>query len=120
MSPPSVNQNSVRNVILCERGIRTFEQATRNTLDLSAVPVLRAKSHLPVIIDPSHATGHWQYVPPMAKAAVAVGADGLLIEVHPHPAHALCDGQQSLKPTTFTTMMDEMRPIAHAVARQLA
>lgn len=107
------------NVILCERGIRTFEPATRNTLDLSAVPVLKAKCHLPVVVDPSHATGHWQYVPSMAKAAVAAGTDGLLIEVHQHPEHALCDGHQSLTPLSFTTMMQEIRPIAYAVGRQV-
>jgi 3-deoxy-7-phosphoheptulonate synthase len=106
-------------VILCERGIRTFEKATRNTLDLSAIPVLHAESHLPVVVDPSHATGHWAYVTPMAKAAIAAGADGLLIEVHPHPEDALCDGPQSLKPETFRQMMQEMAPIARAVGRQL-
>ena len=106
-------------VILCERGIRTFEKATRNTLDLSAVPVLHAESHLPVIVDPSHATGHWQYVTPMAKAAIAAGADGILVEVHPQPAQALCDGPQSLKPTTFSTMMREVATIARAIGRQL-
>ncbi|GIX46610.1 MAG: 3-deoxy-7-phosphoheptulonate synthase [Candidatus Tectimicrobiota bacterium] len=106
-------------VILCERGIRTFEKATRNTLDLSAVPVLHAETHLPVIVDPSHATGHWQYVTPMAKAAIAAGADGLLVEVHPHPAQALCDGPQSLKPATFCAMMRELAPVARAVGRQL-
>jgi 3-deoxy-7-phosphoheptulonate synthase len=106
-------------VILCERGIRTFEKATRNTLDLSAVPVLHTESHLPVIVDPSHATGHWQYVTPMAKAAVAAGADGLLVEVHPHPKEAWCDGPQSLKPETFSQMMHEVAPIARAVGRQV-
>lgn len=107
------------NVILCERGIRTFEHATRNTLDLSAIPVLRQASHLPIVVDPSHATGHWQYVAPMAKAAIAAGADGLLIEVHPYPETALCDGAQSLKPTRFAKMMEEIKPIAHAVGRQV-
>lgn len=106
-------------VILCERGIRTFESATRNTLDLSAVPVLHAATHLPVVVDPSHATGHWEYVAPMTKAAVAAGADGLLIEVHPHPEQALCDGAQSLKPTTFATLMRELTPITHAVGRRM-
>lgn len=89
------------NVILCERGIRTFETATRNTLDLSAVPMLNTLSHLPVVIDPSHATGKWELVPTMSMAAVASGADGLIIEVHNDPAHALCDGPQSLKPSVF-------------------
>ena len=94
-------------VILCERGIRTFETATRNTLDLSAVVVLKECSHLPVIVDPSHATGHWKYVTPLARAAVAVGADGLLIEVHPDPEKAVCDGIQSLKPEKFYQLMEE-------------
>jgi 3-deoxy-7-phosphoheptulonate synthase len=106
-------------VILCERGIRTFEKATRNTLDLSAVPVLHAESHLPVVVDPSHATGVWQYVAPMAKAAVAAGVDGLLIEVHPSPKDALCDGPQSLKPETFRQLMTDIAPIARAVGRQM-
>jgi len=97
-----------RQVILCERGIRTFENYTRNTLDLTAVPVLKHLSHLPVIVDPSHAIGKWRYVTPMAKAAVAVGADGLLIEVHPNPARALCDGPQSLTPDNFAVLMREI------------
>lgn len=106
-------------VILCERGIRTFEKATRNTLDLSAIPVLHAETHLPVIVDPSHATGYWQYVTPMAKAAIAAGADGLLIEVHPSPKDALCDGPQSLKPETFGRLMQGIAPIARAIGRQV-
>lgn len=100
------------NVILCERGIRTFESATRNTLDLSAVPVLRQKTHLPVIVDPSHATGVRAYVAPMAKAAVAVGADGLMIEVHPCPEKALSDGPQSLTFREFESLMAELAPYA--------
>jgi 3-deoxy-7-phosphoheptulonate synthase len=96
-------------VILCERGIRTFETATRNTLDLSAVPVLKEATHLPVIVDPSHAAGHWNYVAPLARAAVAVGADGLLIEVHPEPDKAVSDGMQSLKPERFYQLMDDVR-----------
>ncbi|MDR1915669.1 MAG: 3-deoxy-7-phosphoheptulonate synthase [Synergistaceae bacterium] len=92
-------------VILCERGIRTFETATRNTLDISAVPVLKKKSHLPVVVDPSHGTGHWDLVCPMAMAAVAAGADGLMIEVHNHPEKALCDGQQSITPFLFDNLM---------------
>ena len=96
-------------VILCERGIRTFETATRNTLDLSAIPVLKELTHLPVIVDPSHATGHWRYVLPLSKAAMAVGADGLLVEVHPQPEKALCDGAQSLKPEKFYQLMEELR-----------
>jgi 3-deoxy-7-phosphoheptulonate synthase len=119
MSAEYVLSSGNARVILCERGIRTFEKATRNTLDLSAVPVLHAESHLPVIVDPSHATGHWQYVAPMAKAAVAAGADGLLVEVHPHPKEALCDGPQSLKPDTFRHMMQEIAAIARAVGRQV-
>jgi 3-deoxy-7-phosphoheptulonate synthase len=107
------------NVILCERGIRTFETSTRFTLDLNAVPVLKKLSHLPVVVDPSHGTGHWEYVEPMAKAAVACGADGLLIEVHPRPAEALSDGPQSLKPETFTRLMSALRPVARAVGRDL-
>ena len=99
-------------VILCERGIRTFETAMRNTLDISAVPVLKEKTHLPVIVDPSHAIGQWRFVLPLAKAAVAVGADGLLIEVHPTPETALCDGAQSLKPERFYELMNEIEAIA--------
>ena len=89
------------NVILCERGIRTFETATRNTFDLNAIPVIKKMSHLPIIADPSHGTGHWEYVNPMAKAAVAAGADGLMIEIHPDPENALSDGAQSLRPDKF-------------------
>ena len=99
-------------VILCERGIRTFETAMRNTLDISAVPVLKDKTHRPVIVDPRHAIGQWRFVLPLAKAAVAVGADGLLIEVHPTPEKALCDGAQSLKPERFYELMDEIEAIA--------
>lgn len=106
-------------IILCERGIRTFETATRNTLDISAVPVVQENSHLPVIIDPSHSTGSWKLVAPMAKAAVAAGADGLLIEVHPDPSRALCDGPQSLNPEHFTGLMQELRPIVQAVGKKL-
>ncbi|MFZ5996488.1 MAG: 3-deoxy-7-phosphoheptulonate synthase [Nitrospirota bacterium] len=108
-----------RNVVLCERGIRTFETATRSTLDISCVPVVKAKSHLPIIIDPSHAAGHVQYVPALSKAAIAVGADGLIIEVHPEPEKALCDGAQSLNPAQFVTLMGEMKTIALAVGRYL-
>jgi 3-deoxy-7-phosphoheptulonate synthase len=98
-------------VILCERGIRTFETATRNTLDISAVPVLKELTHLPIIVDPSHAAGHWKYVIPLAKATKAVGADGLLVEVHPEPEKALSDGVQSLKPEKFYQLMEELRAI---------
>ena len=96
-------------VILCERGIRTFETATRNTLDISAVPVLKELTHLPITVDPSHAAGHWKYVLPLARSAVAVGADGLLIEVHPEPEKAFSDGIQSLKPEKFYQLMEEVR-----------
>jgi len=106
-------------VILCERGIRTFENYTRNTLDLSAVPALKRLSHLPVIVDPSHATGRWRLVTPMAKAAVAVGADGLLIEVHPDPKSSLSDGAQTLRIDTFAQLMKELNPIVLAVGREL-
>ena len=107
------------NVILCERGIRTFETSTRFTLDLNAVPVLKKLSHLPVVVDPSHGTGHWDLVAPMAKGAVACGADGLIIEVHPKPEEALSDGPQSLKPAKFAQLMRELRPVAEAVGRSL-
>jgi len=106
-------------VILCERGIRTFETHTRNTLDLSAVPVLKSLSHLPVIVDPSHATGKWELVAPMAKAAIAAGADGLMIEVHANPEDAYSDGEESLKPPKFLAMMQELRKVAAAVDREL-
>jgi 3-deoxy-7-phosphoheptulonate synthase len=105
------------NVILCERGIRTFETATRNTLDISAVPVLKGLTHLPIVIDPSQATGRWRYVGPMARAAVAAGVDGLLIEVHPRPAEALSDGAQSLRLDRFHDLMIELRAIAGVIGR---
>jgi 3-deoxy-7-phosphoheptulonate synthase len=107
------------NVILCERGIRTFENYTRNTLDLSAIPAVKKLSHLPVVVDPSHAAGMWWMVEPLAKAAVAVGADGLIIEVHNDPEHALCDGAQSLKPERFGRLMQDLKIIAGAVGREL-
>jgi len=107
------------NVILCERGIRTFETATRFTLDLNAVPVLKKLTHLPVLVDPSHGTGHWEYVESMARAGVAAGADGLIIEVHPRPAEALSDGPQSLKPERFAAVMTRLRRVAQAVDRDL-
>lgn len=105
------------NVVLCERGIRTFENATRNTLDLSAIPLVKGLSHLPVLVDPSHATGIQRLVAPMARAAVAAGADGLLVEVHPEPSKALCDGPQSLTPDDFDSLMAELRLVAAAVGR---
>ncbi len=119
MSAEYIMSGGNHNVILCERGIRTYETSTRNTLDLSAVPVLKQLTHLPVIVDPSHAVGKWDLVPPMAKAAVAAGADGLLIEVHANPEEALCDGEQSLKPQVFRRLMQELGPIAAAVGREI-
>lgn len=107
------------NVIMCERGIRTFETYTRNTLDLSAVAALKNMTHLPVIVDPSHGTGRWKLVRPMARAAVAAGADGLMIEVHPNPAMALSDGPQSLTPENFNTLMRELTSIAALMGRKL-
>ena len=106
-------------VILCERGIRTFETYTRNTLDLSAIVAVKNLSHLPIIVDPSHATGKWWMVEPLARAAVAVGADGLIIEVHNDPAHALCDGNQSIKPSVFDDVMKQIRGIAAVVGREV-
>ncbi|WP_461569879.1 3-deoxy-7-phosphoheptulonate synthase [Thermincola ferriacetica] len=105
------------NVILCERGIRTFETYTRNTLDISAIPAVKHLSHLPVIVDPSHAAGRWGMVGPLSRSAVAAGADGLLIEVHPEPELALCDGGQSLTPENFAKLMKEVRAVAAAVDR---
>ena len=115
MSAEYILSSGNPNVILCERGIRTFETATRNTLDLSAVPVLKGLTHLPVIVDPSHAAGHWRLVIPLSRAAVAVGADGLIVEVHPRPEEAVSDGMQSLKPEKFYQLMDELRGIASAM-----
>ncbi len=119
MSAEYVMSEGNKRVILCERGIRTFETETRNTLDLSAVPVLKSLSHLPVFVDPSHGTGHWHLVAPMSKAAVAAGADGLLIEVHPRPEEALSDGAQSLKPSKFERLMHELRPFLEIVRKTL-
>jgi 3-deoxy-7-phosphoheptulonate synthase len=106
-------------VILCERGIRTFERYTRFTLDISAVPLLKQLSHLPVVVDPSHGTGKWELVEPVSRAAVAAGADGLIVEVHPHPEDALSDGAQSLRPTRFAALMRSLRPVVEAVGRTL-
>ena len=106
-------------VILCERGIRTFETYTRNTLDISAVPVLKQMTHLPVAVDPSHATGNWEWVTSLSMASVAAGADALLIEVHPHPEKALSDGAQSLRPERFMQLVDQVRKVAEAVGRTL-
>ncbi|MGL5514905.1 MAG: 3-deoxy-7-phosphoheptulonate synthase, partial [Sporomusa sp.] len=107
------------NVMFCERGIRTYEDYTRNTLDLSAVAALKNLSHLPVIVDPSHGTGLWKLVRPMARAAIAAGGDGLMIEVHPQPAEALSDGNQSLTPKNFQVLMDEVKAIAAVMGRDL-
>jgi 3-deoxy-7-phosphoheptulonate synthase len=107
------------NVMLCERGIRTFESYTRNTLDISAIPVVRKLSHLPILVDPSHGTGLRDKVAPMARAAVAAGADGLLIEVHHDPDHAMSDGAQSLFPSQFDRLMAELRIIAPAIGRSI-
>lgn len=107
-------------VILCERGIRTFETATRNTTDINAVPVLKALTHLPVILDPSHSTGNWEYVQAIARAGIAAGADGLIVEVHPDPGSALSDGGQSLKPERFVQMIAQVGAVAQAVGRSLA
>ena len=107
------------NVLLYERGIRTFETATRNTFDLNAIPVLKEKTHLPILADPSHGTGYWQYVTPMALAAIAAGADGLIIEVHNKPEVAISDGGQSLKPKKFSILMEKAASVAHAVGREI-
>jgi 3-deoxy-7-phosphoheptulonate synthase len=106
-------------IILCERGIRTFEDSTRFTLDLNCIPVLKELTHLPVIVDPSHGTGNWRYVTPMGRAAIAAGADGLMIEVHPNPQEAVSDGPQSLRTETFDLFMAEMRKIANAMGRTI-
>lgn len=115
MSAEYILSSGNPNVILCERGIRTFETATRNTLDISAVPVLKALTHLPVLVDPSHAAGAWQYVIPLSRAAVAVGADGIIVEVHPQPEKAVSDGAQSLKPEKFYQLMDNVRALTQVL-----
>ena len=109
-----------RRVILCERGIRTFETSTRNTTDINAIPVLKSLTHLPVILDPSHATGNWNYVTAIARAGIAAGADGLIVEVHPDPENAMSDGFQSLKPERFAEMVTQIRSIARAIGRDVA
>ena len=119
MSAEYIMAGGNEQVILCERGIRTFETYTRNTLDLSAVPAIKKLSHLPVVIDPSHSAGKWWMVEPLSKAAIAVGADGLIIEVHNDPQKALCDGQQSLKPDVFSKLMEDLKLIAAAVGREI-
>jgi 3-deoxy-7-phosphoheptulonate synthase len=119
MSAEYILSSGNPNVILCERGIRTFETLTRNTLDISAVPVLKELTHLPVIVDPSHAAGNWKYVLPLSRAAVAVGADGLMIEVHPEPEKAFSDGAQSLKPEKFYRLMDEIRILEETIKSEI-
>lgn len=119
MSAEYIMASGNENVILCERGIRTFETFTRNTLDLQSIPVLNRKTHLPVIIDPSHAGGKWWLVEPMAKAAIAAGANGLMIEVHNDPECALCDGAQSLKPAKYDALMEQVRQIAKVVGKEV-
>ena len=119
MSAEYILSEGNRRVILCERGIRTFETTTRNTLDLSCIPVLKKETHLPIIVDPSHATGHWDLVEPMARAAIAAGADGLMIEVHPDPINAYSDGPQSLKPEKFSRLVDNIRPFIKLMGRTL-
>ena len=119
MSAEYIMAGGNNQVILCERGIRTFETYTRNTVDLSAICAVKKLSHLPVIVDPSHSTGKYWMVQPIARAAIAVGADGLMIEVHNDPAHALCDGAQSIKPEGFVNVMNDVRKIAEAVGREV-
>ena len=117
MSAEYILSNGNSRVVLCERGIRTFEKYTRNTTDINAVPVIKQMSHLPVVVDPSHGTGKWEYVTAVARAGIAAGADGLIIEVHPHPEEAWSDGAQSLKPEKFAQMVHEVRRVAEAVGR---
>ena len=119
MSAEYIMSAGNENVILCERGVRTFETYTRNTLDVSAIPAIKQMSHLPVIVDPSHAAGMYWMVEPLALAAVAAGADGLIIEVHNDPANALCDGAQSITPEQFDGLMGRLAPLAACVGREL-
>ncbi len=119
MSAEYVAAQGNRRILLCERGIRTYETATRNTLDISAVPVLKSQTHLPVLVDPSHAAGTWELVEPLSRAAVAAGADGLMIEVHARPEAALCDGNQSLKPERFARLVEQVAAVARAVGRDV-
>jgi 3-deoxy-7-phosphoheptulonate synthase len=117
MSAEYILSNGNSRVVLCERGIRTFEKYTRNTTDINAIPVLKQLSHLPVVIDPSHGTGKWEYVTAVARAGIAAGADGLIVEVHPHPEEAWSDGAQSLKPEKFAQLVCEVKRVAEAVGR---
>ena len=120
MSAEYILAGGNKQVMLCERGIRTFETSTRNTTDINAIPVLKGLTHLPVILDPSHSTGHYDYVAAVARAAVAAGADGIIVEVHPDPAHAVSDGRQSLKPEKFAAMVKQLGQIAQIMDRKLA
>ncbi len=120
MSAEYILSHGNRRVMLCERGIRTYETATRNTTDINAIPVLKSLTHLPVILDPSHSTGHWAYVTAVARAAIAAGADGLIVEVHPQPEKAASDGGQSLKPERFAELVRQVGRIAEAIERELA
>ena len=120
MSAEYILSQGNRQVVLCERGIRSFEDSVRNVLDLSAIPNIKGTSHLPVVVDPSHATGRWDLVAPMARAALAAGADGVMVEVHEHPEEALCDGPQALLPRRFAEMMADLRRVADALGRGLA
>jgi 3-deoxy-7-phosphoheptulonate synthase len=120
MAAEYVLSHGNRRVMLCERGIRTFENSTRNTTDINAIPVLKELTHLPVILDPSHSTGNWNYVTAVARAAVAAGADGLIVEVHPSPDEALSDGGQSLKPERFAELVRQVRAVAQAIGRDIA
>ena len=119
MSAEYIMSGGNENVILCERGIRTFEKYTRNTLDLSAIPAIKKLSHLPVIVDPSHSTGFWWMVEPLTKAAIVAGADGMIIEVHNDPKNALCDGNQSVKPERFEELMKKVKTLAEIEGRTL-
>lgn len=120
MSAEYILAGGNKQVMLCERGIRTFETATRNTTDINAIPVLKNLTHLPVILDPSHSTGHADYVPAIARAGIAAGADGIIVEVHPDPAHAVSDGKQSLKPEKFVEMIHQVKAIAEVLGRRIA
>ncbi|MEJ5225706.1 MAG: 3-deoxy-7-phosphoheptulonate synthase, partial [Anaerolineales bacterium] len=120
MSAEYILAGGNKQVMLCERGIRTFETATRNTTDINAIPVLKNLTHLPVILDPSHSTGHADYVTSIARAAIAAGADGLIVEVHPDPARAVSDGKQSLRPEAFAKMVRQVGQIAQVMDRRLA
>lgn len=120
MSAEYILSHGNRRVMLCERGIRTYETATRNTTDINAIPVLKSLTHLPVILDPSHSTGHWAYVNAIARAGIAAGADGLIIEVHSQPDKAASDGGQSLKPERFAELVDQVRKIAEVIGREIA